>query len=128
MVTEPIDICGYHIRSDHGFQINIQALHHNKDEWDQPEEFIPERFDPQSKYFLRPDGNKRHPFSFGPFLGGKRICLGKTFAENIAKSILAIITTQLDFEFEDKIHYEKKPSNGISQKEPVINVRVTKVK
>lgn len=29
--------------------------------------------------------------SFGPFLGGKRVCLGKTFAENVLKSLLPII-------------------------------------
>jgi cytochrome P450 len=29
--------------------------------------------------------------SFTPFFGGKRICLGKTFAENAVKTMLAII-------------------------------------
>ena len=53
--------------------------------------FIPDRFDPTSKYYLTPKGTKRHPMSYGPFLGGKRICLGKTFAENMAKCIIPII-------------------------------------
>jgi cytochrome P450 len=39
--------------------------------------------------------------SYGPFLGGKRVCLGKTFAENIGKTILSILFTSLDFEFVD---------------------------
>lgn len=33
--------------------------------------------------------------SFSPFLGGKRICVGKTFAELVAKSILPIILCQI---------------------------------
>ena len=40
--------------------------------------------------------------SFGPFLGGKRICIGKTFAESILKCIMPLIFNQVDFEFEDK--------------------------
>ncbi len=45
--------------------------------------------------------------SFAPFLGGMRICLGKTFAEKIAKVMVPIIVTQLEFEFCDpemKLH------------------------
>jgi cytochrome P450 len=66
-------------------------LHKNPAEWIDPDRYIPERFDPESKYALTPKGTKRHPMSFGPFLGGKRICLGKTFAENIGKCVLPII-------------------------------------
>jgi cytochrome P450 len=53
--------------------------------------FIPERFDPSSKYYLTPSGKKRHMNSFGPFLGGKRICVGKTFAEIVSKIVTPII-------------------------------------
>jgi cytochrome P450 len=74
-------------------EIYIYGLHHNPEEWQDPEKYIPERFDPSSKFFLTPSGTKRHPMSYGPFLGGKRICLGKTFAENIVKCILPMIVT-----------------------------------
>lgn len=67
----------------------------NPEQWGEPEKYIPERFDPASPYFLTPSGKRRHPMSYGPFLGGKRVCLGKTFAENIGKSILAIIFGQI---------------------------------
>ncbi|MFS8160466.1 MAG: cytochrome P450, partial [Candidatus Roizmanbacteria bacterium] len=60
--------------------INIYHLHNNPDEWITPHLYIPERFDPESPFYLTPYGTKRHPMSYGPFLGGKRICLGKTFA------------------------------------------------
>jgi cytochrome P450 len=61
--------------------IDMYHLHRNPKDWVRPEEFIPERFDPKSEFFLRADGTKRHPMAFGPFLGGKRVCLGKTFVE-----------------------------------------------
>lgn len=37
-------------------QYNISGLHYNKTQWINPEEFIPERFDPLSKFFLTPKG------------------------------------------------------------------------
>ena len=61
--------------------VNIYALHNNKSQWREPERFIPERFDPESEWSLKPDGKKRHPFAFCPFSGGMRVCFGKTFAE-----------------------------------------------
>jgi len=92
-LTEPTTIDGYNIGTDVTISIHFYALHHNVEEWHTPEQYIPERFDPQSKYFRRPDGKKRHPMSFGPFFGGKRICIGKTFAESMAKCILAIMVS-----------------------------------
>ena len=109
--TEKIDICGKVIMPDTQWHVNIQYLHHNPKEWIDPEEFIPERFDSDSKYYLTPSGEKRHPMSFGPFLGGRRICLGKTFAESILKCILPVILTQIDFEFDDKDLQYRKPIN-----------------
>ncbi len=81
--------------------LNIQQLHNDPEEWISPERYIPERFDLGSKYFLKPNGEKRHPFSFQPFLGGRRICLGKTFAEVVAKFIIPAFLCRMDFEMAD---------------------------
>jgi cytochrome P450 len=83
------------------FNVYIYGLQNNPSQWIAPERFIPERFDSSSKYFLTPDGKRRHPMSYGPFLGGKRVCLGKTFAESIGKAIVSVLFAQLDFEFVD---------------------------
>ena len=82
-------------RPDQQIQIANQRLHHNPTQWIEPKRFIPERFDPASRYFLAPDGRRRSPMSFSPFLGGKRICVGKTFAELVAKCVLPIILCQV---------------------------------
>jgi len=58
------------IRKDDPISIDMWGLHHNKAEWIEPEKFIPNRFDPESKYFLTPAGKRKNPFSFAPFLGG----------------------------------------------------------
>ena len=91
------------------FAISIYSLHTNPKEWQEPEKFIPERWDPHSKYYLTPDAKKRNPSSFCPFLGGRRICLGKTLAENLVKLMIPIIISQVDFKFKNEEHYHKKP-------------------
>ena len=50
--------------------ISMYDLCNNPSEWIKPEKFIPERFNSDSPYFLTPEGKKRNPFSFSPFLGG----------------------------------------------------------
>ena len=40
---------------------------------------------------MTPSGSKRQVYSFVPFFGGKRVCKGKTFAENIGKVLVSII-------------------------------------
>lgn len=75
------------IREKEAITIDMRCLHHNPKEWIEPEKYIPDRFDPASPYFLTPCGKKRNPYSFAPFLGGQRICLGKTFAETVSKFV-----------------------------------------
>ncbi len=46
--------------------------------------------------------------SYGPFLGGKRICLGKTFAETVAKIVGPSLLYLFEFKFfDEKLMYEK---------------------
>lgn len=107
---------------------NFHHIHHNKEEWIEPERFIPERFEPHSKYYLRPDGKPRNPFSFVPFSGGKRICLGKTFAEINFKCVFPLLINNYKFDFVNPEHMVKKPSNNVIQFEKNETlVKVTKV-
>jgi len=63
--------------------------------------------------------------SFGPFLGGKRICLGKTFAEVISKIIGTTMLHEFDYEFVDAKNYEQKEMNNFgSIHQPVVMVKV----
>jgi len=56
--------------------------------------------------------------SFGPFLGGKRICVGKTFAELIAKFVVASFINRFpDLEFCDKEHYSRLPRYNTGNEE-----------
>ena len=67
----------------------------------------------------------RNPFSFCPFLGGKRICLGKTLAEYMTLFTLPMVMYHLDFEFVNPDHKIKKPNFMLGMpKVPVINMRI----
>ena len=86
-------------------RINIYGLHRNSQQWQRPNEFLPDRFDPTHPLAETPTGQKRHPGSFLPFNGGKRVCLGKTFAENVLRMTLSLMAQRFDFEFVDKATY-----------------------
>ncbi len=79
----------------------MQQIQNDREEWIAPERYIPERFDSTSKYYLKPNGEKRHPFAFNPFIGGKRICMGKTFAEVVAKFVVPAFYSRFTFDFVD---------------------------
>jgi len=63
--------------------------------------FNPDRFDSSSEWFKRPDGGVRNPFAFTPFLGGKRICLGKSLVDMAQKFTIPILFSAFDFKFAD---------------------------
>ena len=87
------------IRKGDMIAIMMGHLCNDPEAWIEPERFIPERFDTNSKYFLTPSGQRRNPYSFSPFLGGSRICIGKTFIEMLSKLTLPSLLSHYEFEF-----------------------------
>ena len=73
------------IRKGDEFMIDIQALHMNARVWPEPFEFRPERFNQGSDASLTANGSRRIASSWAPFAGGKRVCLGKSFADSTLK-------------------------------------------
>ena len=93
------------IKADQRIVFNISGLHLNGNQWQRPFEFLPDRFDPNHELSRTPDGKKRNPYSWLPFLGGRRICMGKHFAEIISKAILTMVTQRFDMSFANKELY-----------------------
>lgn len=106
-LTEDSDIGGVKCKAGDMIFINIDQLHHNEDQWGSDHDtYRPERFEGKQKHL---------PYSFVPFLGGKRVCVGKTFAENSFKVVAPLILKAFSkLEFEDKEHYHNKPKNNIA--------------
>lgn len=125
-LTEDAKVCNYEIKAKDEVIINYYGLHFNSNEWQRPNEFLPERFDISSPLYLTPSGKKRNPYSFTPFNGGRRGCIGQTFAEKNIKTVLCYMISYFDFEFADKDEL-KKPYPllhlGQSKKVPIeVNV------
>ena len=66
--TKGLDVEGYHIPAGTLVNINLYVLHHMPEMWPDPEEFKPERFDPENR-MARKDQFAFLPFSAGPRLG-----------------------------------------------------------
>ena len=113
-MSETVQCGPLNIRKDDMITISMFYLCNNPKEWIEPEKFIPERFDQESKHYLTPDGNKRNPYSFSPFLGGSRICIGKTFVEAVSKFVLPSLLTHFKWEFPEGVNkdaFEYPPNN-----------------
>jgi hypothetical protein len=66
-------IGGYHIASGTNVLIPIIYFHHSAKYWEQPEAFLPERFDADKR-------NAIDRFVYLPFGAGPRVCIGNHFA------------------------------------------------
>ncbi|CDW85843.1 cytochrome p450 [Stylonychia lemnae] len=97
------------IKKGDNLVLDFQEIHHDQDQWIDHEKFIPERFDPHSDFYHKPNGEKRHPLAFTPFFGGRRICIGKTFAETVAKFVVPGLMSRFEFSFADLNAYKVKP-------------------
>jgi len=85
--------CGYEIPQGERVMVSYYTTHHDEQHWPHPEKFDPARFAP---------GEKHVPYSFLPFGGGPRNCLGANFAGVEAAVILARLLQRYRFELQNK--------------------------
>ena len=83
MVAEDTAVTGYELQAGTRLMASIYLSHRDKRYWGEPEKFRPERFDPKAP--------KPPPFTYIPFGGGARTCIGAGFAQVEAKVVLARI-------------------------------------
>lgn len=87
---------GYAIPKDTRVVYSIYLSHRDPRSWHAPHRFVPERFAPAAE--------KAPPLAYVPFGGGPRFCIGATFAQVEAKSVLARLLTQFAFELLHPVH------------------------
>ena len=83
--------------------INVLAAHVWPEEWRAPYEFRPERFDPESEWFKRPDGQKRSANAFCPFIFGMRQCPGRALGMMELKALIIFAVTHLEWTIPERI-------------------------
>ncbi len=82
MTAEDLQLMGYKVPQDTRVMYSIYLSHRQEEYWDQPEEFKPQRFD-------RGEDAQRTPFTYVPFGGGPRNCIGAAFAQVESKVVIA---------------------------------------
>lgn len=76
--------------------VNLWALHHDENEWDQPDQFMPERFlDPTGSHLITPTP------SYLPFGAGPRSCIGEALARQELFVFTALLLQRFDLDVSD---------------------------
>ncbi|VVC39834.1 Hypothetical protein CINCED_3A013845 [Cinara cedri] len=102
-MTKETIISGYKIPI--GVQVVFQhyAISNSSKYFSQPERFLPERW-------LKGSGYKHHPFASLPFGYGKRMCLGRRFADLELQTVVAKIFQNFEVQYEyDDLEYTVHP-------------------
>lgn len=92
LVTEDCVLGGVHLPKGALIFIPIWAVHRHRKLWDEPEQFRPERFEPDVRKSI--PRTQYLPFGFGP-----RICIGATFARVEGIAMLATMLRKARFEW-----------------------------
>lgn len=82
-----LEFNGYHIPAGMRVLYSIYLTHRHPAYWSEPDTFKPERF---------LDTHRQEPYTFIPFGGGPRNCIGGAFAQVEAKVVLARILQRYD--------------------------------
>lgn len=85
--TENNMMQGYQVKKGEMVNAFIYGLHRNPAYWQNPNTFLPDRFEAEKH-------KARHPFSYMPFGGGPRLCIGNNFAMMEMQLALAMLLPQ----------------------------------
>lgn len=95
MAMGPDVVAGREVEPGTIVMISPWLIHRHNKLWDQPNAFIPDRFEGKAQDYLT-NG------SYIPFGAGPRICIGATFSLAEASLILAQLLERFDFELDDE--------------------------
>ena len=90
-VIKSCEYNGYHIPEGWSVLYQIARTHKDESIYAQPNKFDPERFSPERN-------EDKKPFSYIPFGGGMRECLGKAFAQLVMKVFAVYLVRDYNWE------------------------------
>ncbi|KAL6906236.1 hypothetical protein ACP4OV_003837 [Aristida adscensionis] len=91
-----VQVHGYTIPEGSNVMVNLWAIHHSADVWDEPHKFIPERF------LLRRDVDfSGRDFEFLPFGSGRHACLGLPLAKKMLHVVLGSLLHRFEWALAD---------------------------
>lgn len=96
------ELTGYSIEAGTYLLLPIYLLHRDPKYWQKPTEFYPDHFLPENT-------KSRPTYSYIPFGGGPRMCVGNNFALMEMQIVLALLVRRLDFALIDQKAIEADP-------------------
>lgn len=113
-----VTVQGYNVPEGTRVMYSIYLSHRDKNHWENPTEFCPARFERGSE-------DRQPPFTYVPFGGGPRNCIGAAFAQVEAKVVISRLLQTFDFELLNGD--EIKPHMGATlEPRPGVMMRVTR--
>ena len=105
LAVSDFEFAGYRVPAGTHVIYCSWVSHHLPDVFENPEEFRPERFAPEARKLL-PKG------AYMPFGGGRRICIGKRFAQLMVQAVTTTLLQRfrLDLEPGFVLNIEKTPT------------------
>ena len=114
-VAEEMEFTGGKVPAGERMFYSIYLTHHDPAIWENAEAFSPERF---------AHGRKTPPYSYIPFGGGPRACIGGAFGQAEARIVLARLLRTHKFEFTG---HKIRPHMGATlEPRPGVKMRVTR--
>ena len=114
-VAEEMEFDEGNVPSGNRMFYSIYLTHRDPTVWENAEDFCPERF---------ARGRKTPPFSYVPFGGGPRACIGAAFGQAEARVVMTRLLQTHKFEF---AHHKIRPHMGATlEPRPGVLMRVTK--
>jgi cytochrome P450 len=92
-IDKPSEIAGYQWPADTLFRVNIDAIHDDKDYWEEPNEFNPDRW--------MVEGFEPNKYSFIMFGGGLRLCPGRKLAMIELICLMALLFRKYEIDLVD---------------------------
>ena len=101
--------------------IPIFSLHRDPEYWEDPEEFIPERFSPENKAKIR-NG------TYQPFGQGPRQCLGYNYVRYVIKLTVAYLLRNFNIENPENLpkKFDFNPETFLPTPKDALKVRFTR--
>jgi cytochrome P450 len=109
---EADELCGFKVTPGMQILVSPWILHRHRRLWDDPERFDPTRFTKESS-------DKRPRFSYLPFGGGPRVCIGATLAMTETILILAVLAQRFRLRLKEgqditlQTRITLRPKNGM---------------
>ncbi|KAM8815567.1 thromboxane-A synthase isoform 2-T2 [Rhynchonycteris naso] len=112
--AQDCEVLGQHIPAGTVVEMAVGALHHDPEHWPSPEAFDPERFTAEAQ-------RSRRPFTYLPFGGGPRSCLGVRLGLLEVKLTLLHILREFRFEacLETQVPLQLESKSALSPKNGV---------